>query len=156
MKKELNDDEKNLTDVLLSLQTHAFNSVKNRQGFEWRLSISLWTAFVILLGFLLKGDVPELTVWMKLGVTCVATVIVVLHLFWVKGAGRRTRADIHVEYFWEKQVRQLLDTNYTDSLQKELDALQSTSGYIRTYSFFVQLSTTFFLALAIICAVWCR
>jgi len=156
MKKELKDDEKNLSDVLLALQAHAFNSVKNRQGFEWRLSISLWTASVILLGFLLKGDIPAVTVWVKIGLTCAAIVMVVLHLLWAKGAGRRTRADIHVAYFWEKKVCELLDTNYPGELQKELDALQLTAGYIRTYSFLFQISTTFFIALTLICAIWCR
>jgi hypothetical protein len=156
MKTELKEDEKRLVDVLLSLQKHAFESVKNRQAMEWRLSISLWTVSVLLLGFLLKGDIANLNTLVKFGLTIIAAAAFVSHVGWAKGAGKRTGADINVTYFWEGKTRELLGVKYPDQLQKELDVLREASGHLRTYSFSFQLLTTLFLALGIVCVVWCR
>jgi hypothetical protein len=140
MKNKLTEDEKRLADVLLSLQTHAFNSLNERRRYEWRLSISLWTAMVVLLAFLLKREVALLSVWVKVALTLVAAVVAVLHAVWMKGAGRRNGADVRTSYFWEAKTRELLDVEYPKAHQTELDAFQATSGYFRTFSYVYCLS----------------
>ena len=155
MKKLLNNDEKRAAEVLLSLQASAFNSFNERRRYEWRLCISLWTASAVLLGFLLKGEIQAISPWLKWGLTVVAALMMVLHAIWMKGAGRRNRADIHVAYFWEEKTRDILDAAYPKKLETELRALRETSGRLTSWSFFFQLATTILLALAIICATWC-
>ncbi|MFO8006715.1 MAG: hypothetical protein R6V05_03170 [Candidatus Brocadiia bacterium] len=154
MREELTEGQKRVVDVLLSLQSHAFSSIENRQAMEWRLSISLWTAAAILLGFLIKGDVQEISVWVKLSVTALAVAVVALHMLWAKGAGRRTGSDVRVCYFWERQTRKQLDAEYPPEMEAEMGKLRSTAGQLKAYSLFFQISTTALLAFTIIAVVW--
>jgi hypothetical protein len=154
MREDLTEGQKRLVDVLLSLQSHAFNSIKNRQSMEWRLSVSLWTAGAILLGFLVRGDVPDVSVWVKAAVTCLAIALVALHMLWARGAGRRTGSDVRACYHWEGQVRETLEAEYPAEMQAEMGRLRSSAGQLRTYSFLFQISTTALLAFTIIAAVW--
>ena len=154
MKKQLKDDEKRAAEVLLSLQASAFNSFNERRRYEWRLCISVWTASAVLLGFLLKGEIQAVSLWIKWALTGFAAFMIVLHAIWMKGAGRRNRADIHVAYFWEEKTRDVLDVKYPPELESELQALRAKSGRLTSWSFFFQLATTILLALAIIWATW--
>jgi len=154
VKAKLTEDEKQLTDVLQFLQSHAFNSFNERRKQEWKLSFSLWGALVILLGFLLKGDVAPLETAMQIGLTFATVTVIVLHGIWMKGVGRRNRADIHSCYFWEKTIRDTLDVKYEQEHEDTLKELRATSGYFKTFSLFFELGVTIVLALALICATW--
>ncbi len=84
MERKLSNEAKQLADVMLALQRYAFDRIKNRQGLEWRLCISLWTVSVILLGFLLKGDIAIAGLLERLGITVLAVLVPFLHLHWIR------------------------------------------------------------------------
>jgi hypothetical protein len=154
MESKLSNEDKQLADVMLALQRYAFDRVKNRQGMEWRLCISLWTVSVILLGFLLKGDIAIAGPTEKATLSVLAVLVPVLHFIWIKGAGRRGRLDMLTSMFWDNQLLELLTVNYDEDLQAELDSLKSTAGNAGTYSFLFQICTTVLLAIGILCATW--
>jgi hypothetical protein len=156
MKNNLQDEEKNLADVLMSLHTDAFNRFKNRQYYEWRLSISLWTASAILLGFLLKGDIHDLNFWIKGIMTFFAIALSLSHYFWFKGAGKRTQMDTEASIFFEQKIQKLIDVDHSEEYQKELANLLKTSGKFLSYSYLFQFSITCLISIAIICVVWIR
>ena len=154
MRPQLNGEKKHLADVLLALQGHALGSVNTRREYEWKLSIAVWTASAILLGSMLTGQIKLLDTYPKVGLTCLAVCIVLLHLAWMKGAGRRNRADIRAACFWEEQTRALLDASYPEELTHEFSNLRASSGRLHTYSYLFQLSVTILLAVAVILKAW--
>ncbi len=154
METKLNNETRHAADVMLALQRYAFDRITNRQGFEWRLCISLWTVAAILLGFLLKGDIALTATTEKVGLTMLAALMPLLHFLWIRGAGRRSRLDMLMSIFWDKQLLRLMNVDYDSDITDELGRLKTTTGQVRTYSFLFQVSTTILLAIGIACAAW--
>lgn len=58
---KLNEDEKREVDVLVALQSSAFQRYSSRQAFTWKITIAFWTALALYLGVLVRegSDFPK-------------------------------------------------------------------------------------------------
>ena len=56
----MNTEEKNEFDAIFALQEMTWNRINNRQGAEWKLTISLWSVLSIFIGTLITGKISIL------------------------------------------------------------------------------------------------
>ncbi len=90
----MSDDQKRKFDMIYALRSAASDSFNKRRDPEWRITLSLWTAFAALIGILLARE-PNLKIdaAIKYGGAIVVAVLVIVHVWFLGGLQEANRID---------------------------------------------------------------
>jgi len=148
----MTDNNRRRFESLESLRRAAYESLNDRRSYEWKLSLSIWTALAILLAGLLQpaktGEVfPLKGPCVGFFAFIFGALLVILHAYWSNGASRANSVDRKVMLHFAHAMQNMLNLPYEEALQKEIADLPATRGWTQ-WSHIAQIFITFLLALA--------
>lgn len=92
-------------DHYLELSKRAFERFHTRRVYEWRVSLSLWTALGLASWFMTQ--VGDLSVVVRVGLILIAVAVNVIYILkWTPGLARSSENDRRTAYFWESAAIQ--------------------------------------------------
>lgn len=156
----MTDDERNRFESMDSLRQAAYDSFNDRRSYEWKFSLSIWTALAVLLAgivqpakdgasFPLKGA----AVWLVAAI--VGVLLVLLHAYWNNGASRANSVDKGVALYFARAMQAMLSLPFDGDLEKKIEALPKTEGWTQ-WSHLAQVAITALLALAVVSIIYVR
>ena len=158
----MTDDERNRFESMDSLRQAAYNSFNDRRSYEWKFSLSIWTALAVLLAglvqpaqdgasFPLKGA----AVWLVAAI--VGVLLVLLHAYWSNGASRANSVDKGVALYFACAMQDMLMLSlpFDGDLRKKIEALPKTEGWTQ-WSHLAQVAITALLSLAVVSVIYVR
>ncbi len=156
----MTEDERRRFESLETLRAAAYASFNDRRGHEWKLALSIWTAFAILLAglvqpieagktFPLKGPCA----WVFFAVAGLA--IVVLHAFWNHWASKANDIDNSIGRHFRDEMMNALSLRFGPDLVKRINKLPKTVGWYQI-SHLVQVCITALLAIGAVAIVYFR
>lgn len=143
----MTDGEKRRFDALETLRKSAWDSFDKRRTFEWKICISLWTAFAAYIGAVLTGRLTD-----RIGLSTIIAVlsasilIVGLHTSWIRGLGRANRLDRKIAFYFCDLMIQELSVRFPEEIVAEINYLAKRMGLATNWSHFFQIGVTMSLA----------
>ena len=110
---------------LETLRSAAYNSFNDRRGYEWKFSISLWTALAIVLAGLLQptksGESFPLHgpwVWKLAALTSFG--LVFLHAMWNHWASKANKIDTAIAQHFRNKMHDMLEVPFDSGLNNTI------------------------------------
>lgn len=160
----MTEEERRRFKSLEALRAAAYASFNDRRSYEWKLSLSIWTALAILLAGLLQplksGEEFPLRgscVWIVFALA--GALLVVLHALWSDWASRANSIDNRIQFhFRDEMMNNIVKLPFSTDLARSIEKhLQSRPAFGWTQrSHLVQVCITLLLATGAVVIVYVR
>jgi len=154
------------------LRLAAYQSFNDRRGYEWKLSLAIWTPLAVLVAGLVQpgkeGNVfPIHGQWYGV-LACMAGIAIVgLHIYFNNGVAKANNIDRTKVRMYEDQIHSSLTFNKTDKYREEKDTLarqikmrskppDSPSWQWWQWGHRAQVGITLLLTIAVVAIFWVR
>lgn len=114
---------KDKLDTEIELMKLAWSSFDRRREFEWKFTIALWTGLSAFIGIFLTRQVPD-RLAIPIGASVTAVIVFLTHLNFSLGLGRANNADRGLQYFYEREVRNMIGVTWPDEVTSSFAALK--------------------------------
>ncbi|MBU2622687.1 MAG: hypothetical protein KKD92_10260 [Proteobacteria bacterium] len=156
----MTDTERRRFESIESLKRSAYGSFNDRRNYEWKLSLSIWTALAILLAGLVQPAKIEETfplgasfAW--IGAAIVGALLVFLHGYWSNGVSKANSIDKSIYLYYDLEMRKMLNLSFSENINMEIAKMSRTKGW-RNWSHLAQISITVLLSAAAIVIIYVR
>lgn len=108
------DKKKLQLEYLEALRLAAYTSFNDRRSYEWKLSLSVWTALAILIAGLLQPGQPNAVFPFHggryvFGAILVGLAVVALHIYYSNGIARANTIDRNKDWNYSHQIEAVLN-----------------------------------------------
>lgn len=150
-------DQKKL-EVYMNLADSCWKEYDTRRSYEWKVSFGIWTALGIIIGFIIKEDIPfHYNLYVVSVVVILFLLIVYFFYVFQKGIQNSNNYDQEKRHVYIKQfIHPLIDFDLTkieEGKRKYFDRPESSKGNVfQAWSHLTQIVITAILAI-VICIV---
>lgn len=111
-------------DAILELLNGCWQKTADRRTYEWRITLTLWTGFAMLIGVLLTSDIGTASPAVSVGVFIIGFLIVCAHGLFLWGVAVMQTADRKMALHYEKILQNLSEAAFDEGLREALDQIQ--------------------------------
>jgi len=149
----MNTLEKNKFDAILALQEMTWKRMNARQGVEWKMSISLWTALSIIIGTVITGRISILQSQVILIYTIVGIAIIgVLYILNLIGMWKFLVYESALINDYNRRLLNFSNTKLSETTDKEYSKVEKY--YIVKWYLVLRIGITLILLLGTVLAVY--
>lgn len=142
------EEEKRRFDAIFSLFDVAWRQFNLRRDFEFKVTLSLWTALALAIAGLAKAS--ELQTIPMLGMIPICVAVFVLHTLWCWGIGQAQNGERRIAFGYERTLQKLSQTCFDEITKKQLASLQERMGLLKNWTYVFQLGVTALLLVALL------
>lgn len=116
-------------DAVFQLYQGCWQRIAERRSYEWKITLTLWTAFALLIGVLLTGEIVTAgrARWaVTIGVFGIGSLVVLAHGCYLWGVGLRHTADREMAFHYERILQELSDACLGDGVQDSSEEVKAT------------------------------
>ena len=156
----MTDVERRRFESIETLRRASYDSFNDRRSYEWKLSLSIWTALALLIAGLVQPAKPDEVFplsapWSWVGGLVAAMLLLFFHGYWSNGAARVNSIDRDAFLHFYQAMQTLLKLPFDATLQNAIKALPRKQGW-KQWSHVVQLLITALLAATAVVIVYVR
>ena len=141
----MNEDAKRRFDAVAVLWKGCWDRIKERRTYEWKTTLTLWTALALLVGALLTNALPA-GAMLSAGVGVLGALVVAAHWVYLAGLGKRHADDREMAIHYERILRNLTGSDFDPALKDRLATVtKHHRSLFREWSRRVQASVSFIL-----------
>jgi len=141
--------------VMLKMAEVYWTNFNRRRGFEWKFSMSIWTALAAFIAISFREGAGMPSVRLRIGLVVGAILIWVVQMWFLRRVTLANRADKAKALFYEYAMKDILLFKFDQDVKKALVDLKSWDRPGDWWSCITQLAITLVLiALAILVQVW--
>lgn len=117
----MDDDVKKKLDVFEGLRKGAWEDFNNRRIYEWKITISIWTA---LAGFIALILTSRVGISLNIGHVIFSIIVIVvmwlIHAFFIYKLSISNRIDRDKQFLYENKIIEILKIEFDNELQKNI------------------------------------
>ena len=144
------EEEKRRFDAVFSLCDIAWRQFNLRRDYEFKVTLSLWTALALAVAGVARASKP-LTIPM-LAMVAICVTLFSLHTLWCWGIGQAQNGERRITVGYERTLQELSQTCFDEITKKQLASLRNRMGLLRNWTYVFQLGVTALLLMALLVA----
>jgi hypothetical protein len=138
----VSEEDKRRFDAVFSLFDLAWRQFNLRRDFEFKVTLTLWTALAIgIAGVLNVSHLAAISIPLR-EMLPVAMILFALHALWCWGIGQAQNGDRRIAIGYERTLHELSQTSFDDVTKKQLLSLQRRMGLLKNWTYIFQLGVT--------------
>ncbi len=152
---EMTEESKRLFDSHLALAEFWWDAFNRRREYDWKISISLWTAIAAFVAVILTADLSRIGVLPKIAVTMAAVLIPFAHARWMKNITAVNKHDKKKASLYVAKCNEIIGMQLSSDIRKKDDEYSEQSTKIlRNWSSWFHLLITMILCALAILFLW--
>ena len=141
----MDENAKRRFDAVAVLWKGCWDRIQERRTYEWKTTLTLWTALALLVGALLTNALPAGCV-LSVGVGILGFLVVGAHWVYLGGLGKRHADDRDMAIHYERILRDLTGSDFDQALKDRLAKMTKRQrSLFREWSRRVQASVSLIL-----------
>jgi hypothetical protein len=152
-------DIKTRLEALEKLRNGSWQDYDTRRTYEWKIAISIWTAFAAFIALVLTGRINTSSSLLIITIVLIDLIIIYLHGNYIRGISRALNIDRKKQFLFEGEILSILNIKIPDELMKEIDVIIKQKGKREKFAFRhwsqgLQIGVTLILSFAAVIAVY--
>jgi hypothetical protein len=138
----MTEEDKRRFDAVFSLFDVAWRQFNLRRDFEFKVTLTLWTALAIgIAGVWNVSHLAAISIPPK-EMLPIAIILFALHALWCWGIGQAQNGDRRIAIGYERTLHELSRTSFDEATKKQLKSLQRRMGLLKNWTYIFQLGVT--------------
>ena len=155
-KKLMSADQKKRFEAMLPLCERAWAQFNERRRYEFKVSLSFWTAIALAVAGSVKlENFPDIPGGIYT-LFAASVFIVVCHSFWCWGIRTASKTDQEIAYFYERELQSAVTVEFDEKLKKRIERIKNRCCVLKSWSYVFQVSITVCLLASLILVNWGR
>jgi len=155
-RKDMTEEERKRFESITTLMQSAYDSFNDRRSYEWKLSLSIWTALALLLvGLVQTAKFPVSFPFSVIISAIMGAILIYLHIFFSHGVARANSIDKDVFLHYNKEMNKIVNLPFPKKLQDDIDNLPHNKGWWQ-WSHRSQIFITILLVMAAVVLIGVR
>ena len=120
----MDENTKRRFDGIVELWKLPWQSISERRSYEWRVTLTVWTAFAGFIVVVLTEKLTAPKCVVCLGASLIGLAICILHVLYLKGLGERHDVDRQTAIHYEKILRELSQSSFDNDFERRLEEMR--------------------------------
>jgi hypothetical protein len=143
----MNENDRNRFESIFQLYSHSWQQFNVRRTYEWKISISLWTALgLAIVGVVNAESIPEISGGMYI-LFSILLFVIMLQLIFIKGIARNHGYDRKIALHYQKFLHEISQTKFEEPLERVLEKGRRNWGVFLNWSSILQIGVTIVLSI---------